>query len=225
MTSIYLNFQGIDAATGIAADQSLPAGGGDLALNGTTVKNGIARTGSDAYISFIISSTENLSGLNFTVTGKEVSGLIRTEVVSGPNNGTSESNSWYQEIISVSVDGAIAGNIQIGWQTTDFGMFSGPILINTRQSPFNMRISATLIDGTGSFTSAFTLLDPEGDYSPRSFSEAAFPAFPIPGLTSLTASATTPIDVPVTGLFFSIGDGDGVATDHWTVQILQGQNG
>ncbi len=225
MTSIYLDFKAIDDATGIVNNQSIPAGGGKLALNGNTVVNGIAKTGSDAYVSFQIVSTENLSGINFTITGKEVSGLTRTEVLVGPNAGTVTSGSWFQEISAVSVDGAIAANIQIGWKTTGLEVFSGPILVNSRQSPFNMHISATNVGSgtTSEFVGGFTLLDPQGDYSPNSFSEASDPPFTISTLNGITGSALAIIDAPITALFFTFGVGE--VGDHWTVQILQGQNG
>ncbi len=218
MSLTLLDFIAVDNNIAIVNDQS--TGGGNLLLNGDMVDNdGKARTGSEAYITFSITSTENLSGVNFTITGKEVGGGTG-ETLAGPNAGTVLSNSWYREITAVSVDGAIAADIQIGWLTTGNSMFATSLIVNHRQSPSNMSIAALKVSGTGTFNGLFGVQDPQADY-PTSFYDDSF-GLPIPGLTGITDTTHVTLDFPVTALWFDV---DADPPGEWKVVVLQGQNG
>lgn len=124
----------------ICAAQTLGAAGA-LTINGTLVDqvalnspmatrrvflNGIQRTVS-------ISSTGDLTGVNFTITGKDSNGAVVTETRAGPNNSTVETTAQFQEITSVTVNGAVGTAVTLGtgsvgatqWFKTDY--FRNPV--------------------------------------------------------------------------------------------------
>lgn len=95
--------------------------GEDLVLNGTMAEIGSAeisfiRTGVSRTVS--IHSVEDLSGVNFTVTGMQNGGRVTQEFV-GPNNATVWSDEVFDTITSVSVDGNVT-NVQVGTGTKGF---------------------------------------------------------------------------------------------------------
>ena len=106
---------------GIAEDQTT-AGAGNLTLNGALADLGTAGQFDigDSYSSGIggvqigIESTGNLSGVTFTVTGKDQDGISTTEAITGPNNTTVESSTYWSQITQIAVDGAVGTNVEVG---------------------------------------------------------------------------------------------------------------
>lgn len=95
--------------------------GDELVLNGTMAEIGSAeisfiRTGVSRSVS--IHSVDDLSGVNFTVTGMQNGGRITQEFV-GPNNATVWSDEVFDTITSVSVDQNVT-NVQVGTGTKGF---------------------------------------------------------------------------------------------------------
>ena len=105
------------STTSICALQNT-AGAASLLLNGSLVTgyavssvvfNSYSRT-----ISF--TSTNNLSGSNFTITGTYL-GNTQSEVLAGPNNNTVQSTKIYSSITAISVNGAVTA-VSVGTGTT-----------------------------------------------------------------------------------------------------------
>lgn len=95
--------------------------GEELILDGTMAEIGSAeisfiRAGFSRSVS--IHSAEDLSGVNFTVTGMQNGGRVTQEFV-GPNNATVWSDEVFDTITSVSVDGNVT-NVQVGTGKTGF---------------------------------------------------------------------------------------------------------
>lgn len=86
---------------------------GNITINtqtpGRAVFQGITRTVS-------LTSTNNLSGRNFTITGL-LNGSQISETRAGPNNNTVETTAIFDEVLSVHVNGAAAA-VSIGSGTT-----------------------------------------------------------------------------------------------------------
>ena len=91
---------------------STPSGAGSLTLNGALVTNGIATLSGQRKI--LIYSDGNESGIIFGITGQNSLGVGVTENINGPNVGTVYSTNTFKTISSITVNGAGAGNIEIG---------------------------------------------------------------------------------------------------------------
>jgi len=108
-------------ADGICESQTT-AGSGPLVLNGALCDVGTAAQFNieDSYSSGIggvkigITSTGNLSGVTFSVTGKDADGQSISEGITGPNNSTVQSTNYYSEITSILVTGAVGTAVTVG---------------------------------------------------------------------------------------------------------------
>lgn len=107
---------------GIAEAQQLGAAG-DLTLNGALCDLGTAARfdiGDAGYSSGIggvrigIASTGNLSGVAFTVTGLDQDGDAATEAITGPNNSTVQSTTFWSQITAIAADGAVGTDVTVG---------------------------------------------------------------------------------------------------------------
>lgn len=106
---------------GIAEDQTT-AGAGNLVLNGALCDVGTAGQFDigDTYpngvggVQIGIESSGNLAGVTFTVTGLDYNGDAQTEDITGPNNSTVESTTYWKRITQIAVDGAVGTNVEVG---------------------------------------------------------------------------------------------------------------
>lgn len=96
-------------------------GAGNLNLNGKLATSfsgqvSFIRAGFSRSVS--ITSTNNLSAVNFTISGAQNGALI-TEIIAGPNNNTVYSTKIYDVIASISVSGTVNG-VKVGTGKTGF---------------------------------------------------------------------------------------------------------
>ena len=85
------SFKPIAASTTSVASAQTLGGAGNMTLAGTAATfNG---TNTAALVSF--TSTGNIEGVNFTITGTDINGDAQTETRAGPNNTTVFSNVGY----------------------------------------------------------------------------------------------------------------------------------
>jgi len=61
-----------------------------------------------------LTSTGNISGVNFTFTGTDVTGAAQTEVLAGPNNNTVATTKYYRTITTIAANGAVGTNTSAG---------------------------------------------------------------------------------------------------------------
>ena len=114
-------FPKLDTAAACALQTT--AGAGSFLMNGTqldvpSLSVGVKRvvlSGHSRVVS--LTSTGNISGVNFTITGT-LNGAAQTETRVGPNNNTVETTKLFDTITAVTVDGAVATNTSVGIGST-----------------------------------------------------------------------------------------------------------
>lgn len=191
MRPITLNVTyGAATADAIAQDQTLAAAG-SLTLDGSLVQNTTPlspyENAAPVPVAFIsppsfvtIVSTNDLSLVNFTVTGTDSNGRAITEVVVGPNNATVTTTNTFATVSSVSADAAAAGvsagvnsggntswiplDIYVKNQVTDIQVteVSGTMtysMVYTNDDPFDASITHTEVAIDSTLTSATTSIN------------------------------------------------------------------
>lgn len=153
-----------DDANGIAEDQTA-GGAGNLTLDGA-----LGGSLPEAQI-IAIESTGNLSGVTFTITGRDADFREITEDVTGPNNATVKSTKYFKTVTQIAVDGAVGTNVEVGTLRAD-GAVTPTFVFDPRQTPFNVTIGAELTAGSGiTFGAQYTLDKPPTGSQP--FTDAA----------------------------------------------------
>lgn len=92
-----------------AAISALATQGGAAALTLTTVPYVMANPAQ-----VTLTSTGNISAVNFTITGRTKDGALTSEVMAGPNNNTVYSTKIYAAILSITCSAAVATNTSAG---------------------------------------------------------------------------------------------------------------
>ena len=106
-------FKAVSASTtSIAAGQTL-GGAGNLNLTGTAVNDG-----SNMASTVTLTSTGNISGVNFTITGTDSTGATVSEVEAGPNNNTVTTAQAFLTVTSIAANGAVGTNTSAGFTAT-----------------------------------------------------------------------------------------------------------
>lgn len=106
-------------ADGVCASQTLGAAGA-LTLNGALLEpSSLLKTrrvimGDGIQRTVTITSTDDQTGVDFTITGTDLYGNTVTEVLSGGNNTTVTSVEHYAIITSIVADGAVGTAITVG---------------------------------------------------------------------------------------------------------------
>ena len=103
------------STTKIAAAQTL-GGAGNMTLTGSAVNDG-----SNMASTVTLTSTGNISGVTFTVTGTDASGSAATEDITGPNNNTVTGSTAFLTVTQIAADGAVATNTSAGFTATTTG--------------------------------------------------------------------------------------------------------
>lgn len=151
------------STTYIAAAQTL-AGSGNLVINGSGVDNSssywprVWMRGLGFSRPVTLTSTGNLSGINFTVTGTDIRGAILVEVIAGPNNNTVSTTGLFYSITQISANAAVATAVSAGIGTTGTSQwFRVDYLLN----PTNIGLGITVVSGTINWTVQQTTYDVE----------------------------------------------------------------
>lgn len=177
------------ATQAISATQTL-AGAGNLLINGTLAQT---LTGGSPYVIFpnisrtvSLTSVNNLSGVNFTITGT-YRGAAQTETRVGPNNNTVYTTALFDSITSISTNGAAAA-VSAGSGTTGQTQW-----YNFNYHAIYPSMSAQIVV-TGSpnitYSWTFTLDDIQTNASPATFT-------PVASLTGATTSQFGAFSDPV----------------------------
>lgn len=105
----------LPANTSNISNYAAGANAGNLILNGSYVEvDGTVNFIKKGYSSSVsITSAANISAITFTIYGIN-NGFYTTEVVTGPNATTVESNGFYEKIISISINNNIGNAFTIG---------------------------------------------------------------------------------------------------------------
>jgi hypothetical protein len=108
------------AATATVAALQTTAGAGSLVLTaGAGVTQLVNAFGElvlrlDCPRALSLTSAGNISGVNFTITGRDVYGQLMTQTRAGPNANTVNTTKAFSEIISIAVSGAVGTNTSVG---------------------------------------------------------------------------------------------------------------
>lgn len=107
-----VNLTAKTADTTSVAAAATQSGAADYTLK-TNVENGVFRNlGLSDQIT--LTSTGNISAVNFTITGTDNSGTVLSEIIAGPNNNTVTSVNFYSTVTKLSCDAAVGTNTSAG---------------------------------------------------------------------------------------------------------------
>jgi hypothetical protein len=133
----------------IAAAQTT-AGAGNLVINGTLASGGVATLSAQQFLG--ITSTGNLSGVNFTVVGTDDQSRVISQTIAGPNNNTVQTTLSYRTVTRISVSAAVGTNVTV--DTVGAGA-SQEVPIDQYQNPTNVSLFGT-VTGTVNWTAQYT---------------------------------------------------------------------
>jgi hypothetical protein len=90
-----------DDATAIASAQALESAG-DLTLDGDAVTDGVATFPRARYVT--ITAAGDVTAVNFTITGTDLTGAAQTETIAGPNGDVSVTTKFFLTVTQISGD-------------------------------------------------------------------------------------------------------------------------
>lgn len=140
-----------------------PLAAGALTLNGASVSGGVATFGAQQYITITCAGAD--AGRTFTIVAEGRTGQRFTFTQAGANVGATTSTLGPYKVISVSVDAATAGAVEVGivGQGRQY-----PVIIDTGQNPCTISVSA-VVSGTIDYTVQHSFNDPFADGNPDSW--------------------------------------------------------
>ena len=131
VSAVKSKYFGVSAATdrnGICAAQTT-GGAASLTLDGAGVTDGVATFGTNAVATVTIYAASSNTGVNFEITGTDITGAAQVVTIAGPGAGaTVTTTENFLTVTAVAVDAAITGNAEVGWTriATDVGcIFAG----------------------------------------------------------------------------------------------------
>lgn len=161
-------------------------GAGAFLINGTgsdqNFPNTIMRlTGSGFARPISLTSTGNISGVNFTITGTNIRGAVLTETIAGPNNNTVSTTANFYSVNSVTTSGTVSTNTSLGIFSTGVSQwFCTDYLV----SPMLMGLGVTVVSGTINWTLQQTT------YNPQTAEPIAASILPYPDATLVSQTVT-----------------------------------
>lgn len=168
------------STTNLRAAASI-AGAGALTLLITATTDSLAHK-------VVITSAGDDSGVTFTISGKDADGKSITEDLTGANAGAATSTKHYKSDLTISADGASAGDVSIGFAAPA----QGPTVIGEYRS--EVSTVTAMVSGTINYTIQYS-----NDYEDV-FSKTAVATFlnhddtDVVGATaSKTGAATVPV--------------------------------
>lgn len=160
----------------LAALQTL-AGAGNLTLASTTLPNQGQRP--------TLTSTGNLSGVNFTFYGTAIGNpqTSFTSTTAGPNNNTVSAGVGFATITRIAASGAVGTAVSAGWAATG----ETPTWpCDVRMNPFSIGMAVIVPSAGVTYTVQFT----EDDVFDPAYNPDATVWFNHPSMTSQTTSQT-----------------------------------
>ena len=109
-------FQPQSASTTKIAAAATLSEAGDMTLTGSAVNDG-----SNMASTVTLTSTGNISGVNFTITGTDANGSSASEVIAGPNNTTVTTTAAFLTVTQVAANAAVSTNTSVGYTATTTG--------------------------------------------------------------------------------------------------------
>lgn len=145
-----------------------------------------------------LTSANNLSAVNFTITGMS-GGVAVAQTIAGPNANTVSTTSFFSSVTSITTSAAAAA-VSAGIGTTGFITLTTH---NYNASVFNLGISTIVTNGGGALTYSFYVSDaPLDTLSASSWVANSFT--PIAGMTAATTSQMANYTTPVKYSFINV---------------------
>jgi len=195
------------SATSVASLQTFGAAG-SLALDGSLTLP--ARENSTSRIAYFpnifrkvsLTSTNNLSAVNFIITGIGLSGSSISETIAGPNSNTVESVNLFQTVTSITFNAAVTAVSAGTGQSGQTGWFTYDIYTDNA----NLGIGI-VITGTINYTMQVTFedLNKNPNTSPVVFT-------PVTAMTAATTNQITNLIQPIRFSNVKINSSTGAAT-------------
>lgn len=133
-----------------------------------------------------LTSTGNLSGIQFTIVGTDVNGTAVSEDLAGPSNNTVATTALYNTVTSITPDGAVGTAITAGSGTTGQTKW---LMSNLNIQPVNLSVYVA-VTTTASVTVQDTPVDLQAT-APSSTVPASTQIFNHPTLAAITGSASS----------------------------------
>ena len=106
-------FKAVAASTTAIAGAQQLGGAGNMTLTGSSVNDG-----SNMDTTVTLTSTGNISGVTFTVTGTDASGSTITEDITGPNSNTVTGSTKFLTVTQIAADAAVGTDTSAGFTAT-----------------------------------------------------------------------------------------------------------
>jgi len=203
----------VSSTTAIAALQTLGAAGA-LTLNGPLVDQSmmpyqaVAKMSDSFNRKLTLTSTGNLSGINFTIVGTDYRGAALTEVLAGPNNNTVTSLNNYWQVTSITANAAVGTGVSVGTGSTGVTAW---IKGNTYPTTFSEGLYIGVTANTINVTVEGTPDDPALVASPALFPHAL--------LTAITSNDSSEWPYPNNYVRFKVNSSD--ATGAAVFSVIQ----
>lgn len=140
-------------ADGIALDQAIIDG--NITLNGALVVDGVAQLGAQRKVLLTPGAGDDLTGINFTITGTTDQGQVISEVIAGPNAVTAQSVLDYSTVTSIEADAAGGAGESVSFGTNGVGA-SAPIPLDQYVPDFSVSLAVILRSGAANYTVQYT---------------------------------------------------------------------
>lgn len=141
MRPIIITLAPVIDPNGVALSQTT-GGAGNLIINGVFATDGVATLPAAQQIT--LTSAGNISGVDFTITGKDQDGRAQAVTITGPNATTVQTTIYFTEISQIAVDGAVASAVEVG--SAD-DTISATLPVNWREHNFAMGLFIELSSG------------------------------------------------------------------------------
>ncbi len=201
----------------VCALQDGPGGGGDLLFNGTLyssdIPDQVSLISSNFSRSVSVTSTNNVSGVNFIIEGLQ-NGAYVTETIVGPNNTTVYGSQIFDIIKSVKTDNN-ANQVSVG--TGKVGFL--PIIPINYDTIINLSVSVILPAGSGiTYSMLRTIEELPSAFVPYDTATSLFPGF---GLTNMTTTGIGNVQEMTNYVLLKVNDSTNPETDTFDFIFIQ----
>lgn len=192
------------STTAVAAAQTL-VGAGDMALAvGAASLPNIGQRPT-------LTSTGNISGVNFTIYGTGTNGLPLQSTLAGPNNNTVTFPISFKTITRIAADGAVGTNTSAGYAAiSETSMWA----TDPRMNPFQIGFGVVKVSGAPLMTMQHTFDQLDSSTTPgtpgQPFDQGTAQWFNHPSVNAAAATTDGNYGKPVSAVRFMVS-GEGVA--------------
>jgi len=150
----------------------------------------------------LITAAGDESSNTFTVVGTNSAGFAVSEVITGPNASTTQSNIDFKTVSTITALATTAGTLSVGTNGVGSTLWN---IMNYHVTPVNMEVACVLQTGAATYSVQYTYDDPNNLPSGVNFPQP----FNHPTLVTQTTSLDGSINDPVVGVRLLVNGGTG----------------